>query len=256
MGERRETRTCGYKSRLKTSCVLAGARSAAEATAAVWQRPVAVVTALSREVEGSHEILSAEHPFLTDLDVFGSLERKLQRPILAKSRTLPSIPQSPTVSRVHRADLIGGSPPRRKNPPLDASHPKACTLPPAAELWRLEDDMEGEDEPEHGGCNQVRPRSQSPFSHFRARAAYLRKSVSADDHLDMGDDFSPAPPVEVKPSRSNKGKLKRNFHWQDTQWYPVRPMKRMIFSMLLWSKGLEVYWIGLRVTVACCYAPV
>ncbi|KAJ4940353.1 hypothetical protein JOQ06_026660, partial [Pogonophryne albipinna] len=140
-----------------------------------------------------------------------SLERKLQRPILAKSRTLPSIPQSPTVSRVHRADLIGGSPPRRKNPPPDASHPKACTLPPAAELWRLEDDMEDEDEPEHGGCTQVRPRSQSPFSHFRARAAYLRKSFSADDHMDMGDDFSPAPPVEVKPSRSNKGKLKRNF---------------------------------------------
>ncbi|KAK5881116.1 hypothetical protein CesoFtcFv8_021956 [Champsocephalus esox] len=123
-----------------------------------------------------------------------SLERKLQRPILAKSRTLPSIPQSPTVSRVHRADLIGGSPPRRKNSPPDASHPKACTLPPAAELWRLEDDMEDEDEPEHGGCTQVRPRSQSPFSHFRARAAYLRKSVSADDNLDMGDDFSPAPP--------------------------------------------------------------
>ena len=60
-----------------------------------------------------------------------SLERKLQRPILAKSRTLPSIPQSPTVSRVHHSDLIGGSPPRRKNPPAAASHPKACTLPPA-----------------------------------------------------------------------------------------------------------------------------
>lgn len=59
-----------------------------------------------------------------------SLERKLQRPLLAKSRTLPSIPQSPTVSRVH-SDLIGGSPPRRKNPPAAASHPKACTLPPA-----------------------------------------------------------------------------------------------------------------------------
>lgn len=61
-----------------------------------------------------------------------SLERKLQRPLLAKSRTLPSIPQSPTVSRVHHSDFIGGSPPRRKNPPAAAtSHPKGCTLPPA-----------------------------------------------------------------------------------------------------------------------------
>ncbi|TKS89917.1 hypothetical protein D9C73_024046 [Collichthys lucidus] len=60
-----------------------------------------------------------------------SLERKLQRPLLAKSRTLPSIPQSPTVSRVHHSDLIGGSPPRRKNPPAATSHLKACTLPPA-----------------------------------------------------------------------------------------------------------------------------
>ncbi|XP_049916701.1 ankyrin repeat and fibronectin type-III domain-containing protein 1 isoform X1 [Epinephelus moara] len=140
-----------------------------------------------------------------------SLERKLQRPILAKSRTLPSIPQSPTVSRVHHSDLIGGSPPRRKNLPAATSHPKACTLPPAGELWRLEDDMEGEDEPEHGGCTEARPRSQSPFSHFRARAAYLRKSVSADDHLDIGSDYSSGTVVESKPSRAGKGKLKRKF---------------------------------------------
>ncbi|XP_059180611.1 ankyrin-repeat and fibronectin type III domain-containing 1 [Centropristis striata] len=140
-----------------------------------------------------------------------SLERKLQRPILAKSRTLPSIPQSPTVSRVHQSDLIGGSPPHRKNPPAEDSHPKACTLPPAGELWRLEDDMEGEDEPERGGCTEARPRSQSPFSHFRARAAYLRKSVSADDHLDIGSDFTSGTAVEGKPTRGGKGKLKRKF---------------------------------------------
>ncbi|XP_037319022.2 ankyrin repeat and fibronectin type-III domain-containing protein 1 isoform X1 [Pungitius pungitius] len=142
-----------------------------------------------------------------------SLERKLQRPMLAKSRTLPSIPQSPTVSRVHHSHLLGGSPPRRKNPPPAASHPKACTLPPAGELWRLEDDMEGGDEPGHGdgGGPEARPRSQSPFSHFRARAAYLRKSVSADDHLDLGSDFGSAAGAESKPPRSRKGKLKRNF---------------------------------------------
>lgn len=63
-----------------------------------------------------------------------SLERKLQRPLLAKSRTLPSIPQSPTVSRVHQSDLIGGSPLRRKTLPATTSNLKACTLPPAGKL--------------------------------------------------------------------------------------------------------------------------
>lgn len=63
-----------------------------------------------------------------------SLERKLQRPLLAKSRTLPSIPQSPTVSRVHQSDLIGGSPLRRKTQPATTSNLKACTLPPAGKL--------------------------------------------------------------------------------------------------------------------------
>ncbi|XP_078793470.1 ankyrin repeat and fibronectin type-III domain-containing protein 1 [Oryzias latipes] len=138
-----------------------------------------------------------------------SLERKLQRPILAKSRTLPSIPQSPTVSRVHHSDLIDGSPPRRKNPSSTSSHSKACTLPPAGELWRLEDDIEGDDETEQG-CTEVRPRSQSPFSHFRARAAYLRKSMSADDHLDLGSDYS-GTAADGKPAVGSKGKLKRKF---------------------------------------------
>ncbi|XP_069011849.1 ankyrin repeat and fibronectin type-III domain-containing protein 1 isoform X1 [Embiotoca jacksoni] len=137
-----------------------------------------------------------------------SLERKLQRPLLAKSRTLPSIPQSPTVSRVHHSDLIGGSPPRLKNPPTTTSPSKACTLPPAGELWRLEDDMEGDGDT---GCTEARLRSQSPFSHFQARAAYLRKSVSADDHLDMGSDYGSGTAAEGKPGRGSKGKLKRKF---------------------------------------------
>ncbi|KAM4526343.1 uncharacterized protein V3H82_000763 [Fundulus diaphanus] len=139
-----------------------------------------------------------------------SLERKLQRPLLAKSRTLPSIPQSPTVSRVHHSDLIGGSPPRRKNPPSATSQSKACTLPPAGELWRLEDDAEGGDDTDQSGGTEARPRSQSPFSHFRARSAYLRKSMSADDHLDMRLDYSSGRAAEGKTTR-NKGKLKRKF---------------------------------------------
>ncbi|KAM6951317.1 ankyrin repeat and fibronectin type-III domain-containing protein 1 isoform 2-T2 [Aplochiton taeniatus] len=142
-------------------------------------------------------------------DFLGSLERKLQRPLLAKSRTLPSIPQSPTVARVHHSDLLGGSPPRRKAL-ASTSHPKACTLPPAGDLWRLEDDGEGEEEAGRG-CPSARPRSQSPFSHLRARAAYLRKSASVDDHLGMGGDYGPLAPEGGKRGRGAKGKLKRKF---------------------------------------------
>nr|XP_023674981.1 ankyrin repeat and fibronectin type-III domain-containing protein 1-like isoform X2 [Paramormyrops kingsleyae] len=129
-----------------------------------------------------------------------SLERKLQRPLLAKSRTLPSIPQSPTVSRVQHSDLLGGSP--CGTPLFSTSHPKACTLPSAGEVWRLEDDHDKAEE-------EARPRSQSPFSHLRSRAAYLRKSVSVDDHLGMVEFGSPAP--EGKSQRGGKGKLKRKF---------------------------------------------
>lgn len=71
--------------------------------------------------------------------------------------------------------------------------------------------MEGDDEPENRGCTEARPRSQSPFSHFRARAAYLRKSVSADDNLDMGSDYSSGTAIEGKPVLGSKGKLKRKF---------------------------------------------
>lgn len=72
-----------------------------------------------------------QNRFISFLCPNRSLERKLQRPRLAKSRTLPSIPQSPTVSRVHQSDLIGGSPPHRTKLPSSPGHPKACTLPSA-----------------------------------------------------------------------------------------------------------------------------
>ncbi|KAJ7984527.1 hypothetical protein DPEC_G00355730 [Dallia pectoralis] len=143
-------------------------------------------------------------------DLIGSLERKLQRPLLAKSRTLPSIPQSPTVARVHHKDLIGGSPPRRKT--LASTSLQPCTLPPAGEPWRLEDDGEGE--VTGRVCANARPRSQSPFSHFRTRSAYLRKSASVDDQLDMVDYRSPALPAG-KGGRGSKGKLKRKFVFYD-----------------------------------------
>ncbi|KAG5262388.1 hypothetical protein AALO_G00274620 [Alosa alosa] len=135
-------------------------------------------------------------------ELIGSLERKLQRPLLAKSRTLPSIPQSPTVARV-----ISESPPRRRLP-SSPGHSKACTLPSPGELWRLEDDDDEREEAQRV-CVESPPRSQSPFSHFRSRAAYLRKSVSVDDQLGGNDiDHTQA---EGKGQRSGKNKLKRKF---------------------------------------------
>ncbi|KAG7507556.1 hypothetical protein JOB18_037713 [Solea senegalensis] len=192
-----------------------GASSRLKATElSLLRRPTAVVrTRWSKSgVTVEEEEENQSNPGTTELPGAGmdqhikSLERKLQRPLLAKSRTLPSIPQSPTVSRVN-SYVIGGSPPCRKSSPTETNHPKACTLPPAGELWRLEDDMEGDDEP--GGCTEARPRSHSPFAHFAVRAAYLRKSVSADDHLDMGSDEGSGAAVEG--DAGSKGKLKRKF---------------------------------------------
>lgn len=71
--------------------------------------------------------------------------------------------------------------------------------------------MEGEEEQERGGTAEARPRSHSPFSHFRARAAYLRKSVSADDNLDFGSDFASGAAAQGKLGHGAKGKLKRKF---------------------------------------------
>ncbi|XP_041133819.1 ankyrin repeat and fibronectin type-III domain-containing protein 1-like isoform X1 [Polyodon spathula] len=141
-----------------------------------------------------------------------SLERKLQRPLLAKSRTLPSIPQSPIFSRVHHSDLLSSS--QELAPslriPLSSSNPrKGCTLPSAGEVWRLEDD--DDDNEEHSVVQRAhaepRPRSQSPFSHFRSHA-YLRKSISVDDNLGMVEFGTPTPGNKAERV---KGKLKRKF---------------------------------------------
>lgn len=59
-----------------------------------------------------------------------SLERRLQRPLLAKSRTLPSIPQSPAAIRVQQSENVC----ERQHRPRVPSSPsglEACTLPPA-----------------------------------------------------------------------------------------------------------------------------
>lgn len=78
--------------------------------------------------------------------------------------------------------------------------------PSSGEMWRLEDENEADVAP---GAGDPRPRSQSPFSHFRRRAAYLRKSISADDHLGEAE-FEPTQP-EGRSFADPKVKLKRKF---------------------------------------------
>lgn len=66
-----------------------------------------------------------------------SLDRKLQRPLLGKSRTLPSIPQSPVLSRIPLLDsaafreAMPEQKPYQKHSAPDGQ--KGCTVPSAGE---------------------------------------------------------------------------------------------------------------------------
>lgn len=66
-----------------------------------------------------------------------SLDRKLQRPLLGKSRTLPSIPQSPLLSRLAPPEPYRDEMPEQKpyKPPSASEHQKGCTVPSAGECW-------------------------------------------------------------------------------------------------------------------------
>ncbi|XP_015732858.1 ankyrin repeat and fibronectin type-III domain-containing protein 1-like isoform X3 [Coturnix japonica] len=116
-----------------------------------------------------------------------SLDRKLQRPLLGKSRTLPSIPQSPVLSRIPLLDsaVFQEAMPEQKSYQKHSAPDgqKGCTIPSAGDAWRLEDD--GLDPP---GDAPLQPQlrtamEDAPFSHFRMRSFYMRKSLSVDNHL-------------------------------------------------------------------------
>ncbi|KAF7709060.1 hypothetical protein HF521_018117 [Silurus meridionalis] len=141
-------------------------------------------------------------------ELIESLERRLQRPLLAKSRTLPSIPQSPIVGRVQsNLQQVGGSEPRFQLA-SSPNHLSSCTLPPADDAWQLEDDNEGEQQV--GGSEvKLRRHVPSPFSHLHSRAAYLRKSLSVDGYLGVSEYDSTH--SEGCGSHSGKRKLKRKF---------------------------------------------
>ncbi|XP_052629137.1 ankyrin repeat and fibronectin type-III domain-containing protein 1-like isoform X3 [Harpia harpyja] len=137
-----------------------------------------------------------------------SLDRKLQRPLLGKSRTLPSIPQSPVLSRLPLLDSTAyreempEQKPYKKHSASDCQ--KGCTVPSTGEAWRLEDDCtDPPRDPQLGTAVEV-----APFSYFRTRSFYMRKSLSVDNHL--GSLSYAVHPVETKAERV-KTKLRRQF---------------------------------------------
>nr|XP_009937512.1 PREDICTED: ankyrin repeat and fibronectin type-III domain-containing protein 1-like [Opisthocomus hoazin] len=137
-----------------------------------------------------------------------SLDRKLQRPLLGKSRTLPSIPQSPVLSRLPLLDSTAyreempEQKPYKKHSASD--HQKGCTVPSAGEAWRLEDDCaDPPRDPQLGTAVE-----DAPFSYFRTRSFYMRKSLSVDNHL--GSLGYAVHPAETKAERV-KTKLRRQF---------------------------------------------
>ncbi|XP_078096007.1 ankyrin repeat and fibronectin type-III domain-containing protein 1-like [Mustelus asterias] len=114
----------------------------------------------------------------------GSLDRKLQRPLLAKSQTLPSIPQSPTVTRAHKEFLPDNDDGRSQSKLLLTTETqKRCRVPSFEETWRRED--EGDEVPEETNAqwNTGAEVNETPFTYFRSRSFYMRKSVSVDEHL-------------------------------------------------------------------------
>ncbi|XP_030140284.4 ankyrin repeat and fibronectin type-III domain-containing protein 1 isoform X3 [Taeniopygia guttata] len=137
-----------------------------------------------------------------------SLDRKLQRPLLGKSRTLPSIPQSPVLSRLaplppaaYRDEMPEQKPYKK---PSASEHQKGCTVPSAGEAWRLEDDCS-----EPPGAPQLGTAVEdAPFSYFRTRSFYMRKSLSVDNHL--GSLGYAVHPAESKAERV-RTKLRRQF---------------------------------------------
>ncbi|KAJ7305762.1 hypothetical protein JRQ81_010128 [Phrynocephalus forsythii] len=144
--------------------------------------------------------------------ISGSLDRKPQRPVLGKSRTLPSIPQSPVISRVPLLDPVlyrKEMPEQRQYRNHSApEYQKGCTVPSTGDAWQLEDDCT---EPVQDPTLQPRlctSMDEPPFRSLRTRSFYMRKSLSVDNHLSSLS-YS-IHPTETKTERV-KNKLRRQF---------------------------------------------
>lgn len=140
-----------------------------------------------------------------------SLDRKLQRPVLGKSQTLPSIPQSPVLGRVSHLDSklhLEDMPGLHSRTTTSSEPSRGCTVPSADAAWRLEDDS-GETSVEIASSPQLHTdMDEAPFARIRSHSFYMRKSFSVDNHLSSYD--YPIHPPEGKPEKV-RTKLRRQF---------------------------------------------
>uniref|UniRef100_UPI00398E82D6 ankyrin repeat and fibronectin type-III domain-containing protein 1-like n=1 Tax=Pristiophorus japonicus TaxID=55135 RepID=UPI00398E82D6 len=140
-----------------------------------------------------------------------SLDRKLQRPLLAKSQTLPSIPQSPTNTRAYK-ELIPDSDDGRSQSQLllTKGTQKGCTVPSFEEAWRREDDGDEAPEGTNAQWSLGTAVNEAPFTYFRSRSFYMRKSISVDEHLgwlEYSQDSSESKMEKVKVNLRRKFSL-------------------------------------------------
>ncbi|XP_077305351.1 ankyrin repeat and fibronectin type-III domain-containing protein 1-like isoform X1 [Lithobates pipiens] len=130
-----------------------------------------------------------------------SLDRKLQRPVLGKSLTLPSIPQSPVLTRVPQ--LQEGLPRLPSTCSTSTDTLTSCKLPPAVDSWRSgERQLSTSTFPTRifSSPEETRPDHQQGF--------HIRKSISVDNHLSSC--HYPLQPPDPQGQRV-KSKLRRQF---------------------------------------------
>ncbi|KAM3916305.1 ankyrin repeat and fibronectin type-III domain-containing protein 1-like isoform 1-T1 [Leptodactylus fuscus] len=130
-----------------------------------------------------------------------SLDRKLQRPVLGKSLTLPSIPQSPVLTRVPQLQESVCRLPSACSTSTDTL--SSCKLPPAVNSWRT------------GEClmstSSLGPKLLSSPEEKRLnlqRSFHMRKSLSVDNHLSSC--HYPLHPPDPQGQKV-KSKLRRQF---------------------------------------------
>ncbi|XP_075035574.1 ankyrin repeat and fibronectin type-III domain-containing protein 1-like isoform X4 [Mixophyes fleayi] len=128
-----------------------------------------------------------------------SLDRK--RPVLGKSLTLPSIPQSPVLTRVPQLQESSTRLPSTCSASTDTL--TSCKLPPAVDSWRsVERQM---------NTSSLSPRLISSPEETRLshqRSFHMRKSISVDNHLSSC--HYPLHPPDPQGQRV-KSKLRRQF---------------------------------------------
>ncbi|XP_063286649.1 ankyrin repeat and fibronectin type-III domain-containing protein 1-like isoform X1 [Pelobates fuscus] len=130
-----------------------------------------------------------------------SLDRKLQRPVLGKSLTLPSIPQSPVLTRVPQ--LQESLPRLPQTCSSSSDNVISCKLPPAVDSCQP-----GDRRLTTGGLTQRPISSPEEPRLTHQRSFNMRKSISVDNHLSTC--HYPLHPPDPQGQRV-KSKLRRQF---------------------------------------------